>query len=58
MSALIHPLVQIYAFLHFLGKFSIQTCQQLIFPLIRVNPGSIFGWGLIFIFEGLVNLFF
>jgi hypothetical protein len=27
-------------------------------PLIRVNPGSIFGWGLIFIFGGLVNLFF
>jgi hypothetical protein len=24
-------------------------------PLIRVNPGSIFGWGLIFIFGGLVN---
>jgi hypothetical protein len=22
-------------------------------PLIRVNPGSIFGWGLIFIFGGL-----
>jgi hypothetical protein len=27
-------------------------------PLIRVNPGSIFRWGLIFIFGGLVNLFF
>jgi hypothetical protein len=27
-------------------------------PLLRVNPGSIFGWGLIFIFGGLVNLFF
>jgi hypothetical protein len=27
-------------------------------PLIRVNPGSIFGWGLIFIFGGLVNFIF
>jgi hypothetical protein len=26
-------------------------------PLIRVNPGSIFGWGLIFMFGGLVNFF-
>jgi hypothetical protein len=26
-------------------------------PLIRVNPGSIFRWGLIFIFGGLVNFF-
>jgi hypothetical protein len=27
-------------------------------PLIRVNPGSIFRWGLIFIFGGVVNSFF
>jgi hypothetical protein len=27
-------------------------------PLSRVNPGSIFRWGLIFIFGGLVNFFF
>ena len=26
--------------------------------LIRVNLGSIFGWGLIFIFGGLVNFIF
>jgi hypothetical protein len=27
-------------------------------PLIRVNSGSIFGWGLIFIFGGLVKFIF
>jgi hypothetical protein len=27
-------------------------------PLIRVNPGSILGWGLLFIFGGLVNFNF
>jgi hypothetical protein len=32
--------------------------SHLYYPLIRVNPGSIFGWGLIFIFGGLVNFIF
>jgi hypothetical protein len=36
----------------------LMSCHVITSPLIRINPGSIFGWGLIFIFGGLGNLFF
>jgi hypothetical protein len=42
-------------------KYGIESNKHhvwLLSPLIRVNPGSIFGWGLIFIFGGLVNFLY